>query len=111
MFVNKHLRGHTVWISSLSILPSGDIVSGSWDKTIRIWGRDIDDINGLYVCKQTLTGHTVCIATLSILSSGDIVSGSWNKTIRVWSNISFQKWVARRSVLYIIVSLSRKRKQ
>jgi WD40 repeat protein len=33
----KTLTGHSDWISSLAVLKSGDLASGSYDKTIKIW--------------------------------------------------------------------------
>ena len=40
------------WVYSLVILPNGRIVSGSYDKSIKIWNTDTG------TCEQTLTGHT-----------------------------------------------------
>ncbi len=31
------LEGHTNWVVSVSILPDGRILSGSWDDTLRVW--------------------------------------------------------------------------
>jgi WD40 repeat protein len=58
-------------------LPDGRIVSGSSDKTIKIW-----DIKNKEVI--TLRGHTNWVEALSILPDGRIVSGSWDTTTKIW---------------------------
>ncbi|KAJ1550751.1 hypothetical protein HK096_005225, partial [Nowakowskiella sp. JEL0078] len=58
---------------------TGDIilVSGSWDKTIKIWRN--------FECVQTLTGHTQAVWSVIILKNGSILSASADKTIKLWS--------------------------
>ena len=34
------LNGHTSYVYSVAILPNGNIVSGSYDKTIKIWNSE-----------------------------------------------------------------------
>ena len=58
------------------------IVSGAWDKTVRIWGRRRAPSR-----REPLTGHTdrVSAVTIGQLDGRDvIVSGSWDKTVRIW---------------------------
>ena len=31
------LEGHTHWVTCVSVLPDGRVVSGSDDKTLRVW--------------------------------------------------------------------------
>jgi WD40 repeat protein len=64
---------------ALTILPNGDIVSGSVDITIKIWNPNDGTL------KQTLNGHTNWVNALATLPNGDIVSGSSDKTIKIWS--------------------------
>ena len=34
------LQGHTEWVTSVSFSPDGQtLASGSWDNTVRLWGR------------------------------------------------------------------------
>ena len=40
-------------MTSVSVLPDGRIVSGSWDKTIRIWNLSTGESN----CEAILEGH------------------------------------------------------
>ena len=55
------LKGHTNSVKSLAISPDNKkIVSGSFDKTIRVW--DLDS-GGLI---NTLTGHTHWVRTVAI---------------------------------------------
>jgi WD40 repeat protein len=58
------------------------IISGSEDKTIKIWTRD-------GVLKNTLTGHKGAIQCLKLFFSyGKLLSGSSDCTIKIWGLIS-----------------------
>jgi len=72
------LTGHIGWVYSLTVLPDGSLVSGSSDKTIKIW----DVKNGQNI--KTLTGHTHDVFALTVLPDGSLVSGSWDYTIMIW---------------------------
>jgi WD40 repeat protein len=63
-------------------LSEGRIVSGSKDKTIKIW----NSTTGL--CLLTLMGHTESVYSICELDAGRIVSVSSDNTLRVW-NLSF----------------------
>ena len=52
------------------------LVSGSTDKTLRIW-RDA-------ACVSVLEGHKGTVSTLLALVDGSVVSGSWDGTARYW---------------------------
>ncbi|KAK4624836.1 Phospholipase A-2-activating protein [Fulvia fulva] len=72
------LDGHTAYIYSLAILPNGDIVSSSEDRTVRVW-RDGQ-------CIQTITHPAISIWTVAACpETGDIVSGASDKIIRIFS--------------------------
>ncbi|GFZ92953.1 WD40 repeat domain-containing protein [Okeania sp. KiyG1] len=69
-------------IKGLAITTGGHttIVSGSEDKTIKIWDLATGSL------KNTLTGHTWVVTSIAISSDGQtIVSGSDDKTIKIWS--------------------------
>lgn len=74
-------QGHTSRIDSVSYSPNGErIVSGSWDKTIRIWDAETGKQIG-----KPFEGHVDHITSVSYSPNGKrIVSGSWDATIRIW---------------------------
>ncbi|KAJ2911361.1 hypothetical protein MD484_g9053, partial [Candolleomyces efflorescens] len=75
------LEGHLRLVSSVFISPNGErIVSGSCDKTIRIWDMEEGEQVG-----SSLRGHDDWIRSVAISPNGElIVSGSDDRTIRVW---------------------------
>ena len=75
----KTLNGHTSSVWSLTILQNGNLVSGSLDKTIKIWNSK----TGTLI--QTLDGHTQGVFSLTVLQNGNLVSGSGDNTIKIWS--------------------------
>ncbi len=74
------LTGHINEVSSVAISPDGQtLVSGSWDKTIKIWQLDKGQE------PRTLTGHSDWVYSIALSSDGRILaSGSWDKTIKIW---------------------------
>ena len=55
------------------------IVSGSADKTVKIW----DATTG--ACFNTLEGHNSYVISICISSDGSrIVSGSFDNTVKIW---------------------------
>ena len=75
--VKQILIGHTGGVVALKRTKSGDLASGSLDKTIKIWNLN----NG--TVKKTLTGHTDELWVLEMLKNGDLSSGSKDKTIKI----------------------------
>jgi WD40 repeat protein len=87
----KKLFGHTSEIVTLNVMPKyvspkqstitsineNFIISGSIDKTIRIW--DINTGN----CIKKLVGHTATINSV-VVQNNLIISGSDDTTIRIW---------------------------
>jgi len=59
-------------------LPSGDLASGAYDTTIKIW----DSLTGSL--KRTLTGHTDGVHALAMLKNGDLASCSDDKKLKIW---------------------------
>jgi WD40 repeat protein len=70
-------RGHESDITSVFVTADNKIVSGSIDKTVRVW--DIEG-NQLAVCR----GHDSAACSVCVTGDNKIVSGSWDKTVRVW---------------------------
>jgi WD40 repeat protein len=79
------LKAHNGIILSLAVLPNGDLVSGSWDQTIKIWNTNDGSV------KQTLTGHTgwirlnvnSAINYFEMSVNGNLISAS-DKSIIIW---------------------------
>ncbi|MCA1992651.1 MAG: hypothetical protein LDL41_11555, partial [Coleofasciculus sp. S288] len=74
------LQGHKSYVSSVAISLDGKvIISGSTDKTVRLW-----DIKGNSI-GQPLRGHKDAVRSVAISLDGKlIVSGSNDKTVRLW---------------------------
>ena len=53
-------------------------VSGSWDKTLRLWECATGD------CKRVLRGHSAGVNAVAVLPDGRAVSGGLDRTLRVW---------------------------
>ena len=75
------LEGHTKAVMCLVQLNDGRVVSGSDDKTLKIW----DTITGN--CLMTLQGHTSCVLCLAQLNDGRLVSGGDDHTLRIFGTL------------------------
>jgi WD40 repeat protein len=75
----------------LSVAFSSDgksIVSGSEDKTIRLW-----DINGNPI-GEPLRGHQAAVSSVAFSPDRQlIVSGSHDKTVRLWQAGTWENWL------------------
>lgn len=75
-------QGHSAPITSLAVLPDGRIVSGSFDKTIRIW--DLKTGSSTILGQYNHYMGTIKLSVLSEHSFASCVAGSWDKKIRIW---------------------------
>ena len=73
------LQGHEEGIRCIEELSSGELVTGSWDSTIRIW--DLKNNIPLRVLKQ----HTDMVLCVKEHSSGQLLSGSADHSVCVWN--------------------------
>jgi len=75
------VKGHTSFVLSIAYSPNGRrIISGSSDKTIRIWDAE----NGAAI-GNPVKGHTGNVNCVAYSPDGEyIVSGSDDRTIRIW---------------------------
>ncbi|KAF8822822.1 PUL domain-containing protein [Cardiosporidium cionae] len=70
-------KGHTSVVCSLIEKPSGELITGSWDGSARIWSAETGE------CKYVLEGHTYAVC-MSLLPNGILVTGSQDQTLRFW---------------------------
>ena len=75
-------------VHCLHVLLDGRIVSGSKDRTLRIWTKGTDGVWG----SEVLEGHTDTVWWLQTLPDGRIVSGSSDNTIRIWMKGTDGAW-------------------
>ena len=73
------LEGHIDEVNCISVLPDGRIISGSYDKTLKIWNPSTGN------CDHTFIGHTDAVRCIAILPNGRIISGSSDKTLKIWN--------------------------
>ena len=80
--LDKFMEGHISVVTSVSFNHDGTkIVSGSRDRTVRVWNSETGE------CVLTLEGHTDFVNSVSFNHDGTkIVSGSSDKTVRVWNS-------------------------
>ena len=78
--VLKTLEGHSSYVSSVAYSPDGTkIISGSGDKTIKIWDANTGQ------CLQTLEGHSERVYSVAYSPDGTkIISGSLDNTVKIW---------------------------
>lgn len=77
------LQAHNDKINCMIKMDNGRLVTGSYDKTIKIWNTS------QLSCEGILQGHTDKVFSLAQLSDGRLASGSRDKTIRIWDGINW----------------------
>ncbi|KAF9192097.1 Elongator subunit elp2 [Haplosporangium sp. Z 11] len=99
--VRATLQGHSSRVNCVAFLNRGQeldqtnvaILSGSADKTIRVWKKAKAGAQGQqeYICSAVLEGHTGSVITIGVLRAKSILSdkdlfatGSGDGTIKIW---------------------------
>ena len=71
-------HGHENFVYSLASLPTGELVSSSEDRTVRIWKDNR--------CIQTITHPAISVWSVAACAqNGDIVTGSSDRIVRVFT--------------------------
>ena len=94
----KSLHGHNHFVSSLALNQDGTkLVSGSWDKTIRLWDVATSKTDAIF------KGHTKDILCIGFSRDERLIfSGGMDNTLRYWNtrgdlkyeNNQFRGWVS-----------------
>jgi len=72
------LHGHENFIYALAVLPSGELVSSSEDRTVRIWDQG--------QCVQVITHPAISVWSVAACKeNGDIVTGASDKITRIFT--------------------------
>lgn len=88
-------QAHQSGIRSMVLLPNQQLVTGSYDKTIKLWNPPTDiltqsqvtvkSVKNAYSPLKTLTGHTSCVIALKHIPNGNLLaSGSADYSIKIW---------------------------
>lgn len=85
------------------------LISGSWDKTIRIWVYSNE--SSKYIYSHTLEGHSSGVVSLAELKDEAIASGSLEGTIIIWQGkkanfIQILKLENHNGIVYSIIQLN-----
>ena len=75
----RTFEGHTGFVSAVAVLQDGRAISGSTDRTIRLWDLETGS------CLRTIYGHAARVGGVAVLPDGHrAISGSDDKTLRIW---------------------------
>lgn len=87
----RTLEGHSAAITTMILLPTGQLASGSEDNTIRIWDANTGAcdklLDGHLADTIELGGHQFGVFTLLFLHDGRLISGSIDET-KIWNVIT-----------------------
>jgi WD40 repeat protein len=73
------LEGHRSWVSALAVLPEGKVVSGSYDRTLRVW----DAATGL-PARLFFNAYGGRIRAVAPLADGRVAFASDDAPIAIW---------------------------
>ncbi|CAJ1366540.1 unnamed protein product, partial [Effrenium voratum] len=74
----ENVQGTNVHVVSCLSALDGKLLSGGWDKTVRLWEEDAQ--------KAVMSGHEIAVNAVAGLENGDVASGSGDQTIAIWRN-------------------------
>ncbi|KDQ19766.1 hypothetical protein BOTBODRAFT_27194 [Botryobasidium botryosum FD-172 SS1] len=70
------LLGHKENVCALDATASGTIISGSWDKTARVWSG--------FAPEFELRGHTQAVWAVVAINDTEFLTGSADRTVKLW---------------------------
>jgi phospholipase A-2-activating protein len=98
------MSGHTSFVYSLSVLPSGDIVSAGEDRSVRIWEGEFvksSNVRSLILsgdeCSQVIVHPAISVWAVSVMPNGDIVTGCSDGVVRIFS-ASEERWASEQDL-------------
>lgn len=74
----KNFVGHKRSINSIISVNNRLFLSGSSDKTLKLWHTKKDD------AILTFTGHTQQVSSVAVFNENMVVSGSWDTSVKLW---------------------------
>ena len=77
------LTGHYGPVYCVAVLADGRFVTGSWDKTVKVW-KESSPGSGVWSVEATLTGHRHNVGCVAVLADGRLATGSDDNTVKVW---------------------------
>lgn len=84
------LAGHTDTVCCLAVGENGIVVSGSWDKTARVWKLNFTNETMSQQCLVTMSGHDAAVWDVLYRSHDEVVvTASADKTIKTFKSGSF----------------------
>ena len=95
------LKGHEKWVKCVLELDNGIIVSGSDDKSIKLWKNNYNI--------RTIVEHTNSIRSLCQINKNYFASGSFDFTIKIWEINSWecvQTLMGHESNIICVISLN-----
>ncbi|KAG6828591.1 hypothetical protein H0H92_007381 [Tricholoma furcatifolium] len=70
------LLGHTDNVCALNVTPGGTVISGSWDRTAKVWKN--------FTLLHDLKGHQQSVWAVLAIDEDQYLTGSADKTIKLW---------------------------
>ena len=88
----KNKIAHDGYINSLSVFPSGKIISVSADKSIKIWNRNLELIQIIE------KAHLLSIIYVNILNENNFLTCSLDPTIKFWMKVK-EEYILKSNII------------